>query len=153
MVLGGAAAVLFPDLLQCASRALLMKENVPQNTATSPNIFSNSVECSWPRESGENHQGHLQNLEYYMGSKSEERRKKQTKKKKTALPGLLQTPVVPFRVCFRLQSKALGYKDQVTWQKAVVRAASPRAVACVFEWLMCTTPVLCFRRALEVQRE
>lgn len=36
-----------------------MKENMPQNRGTSPSIFSTSVECSWPGESGENHQGHM----------------------------------------------------------------------------------------------
>lgn len=36
-----------------------MKEDMPQNRGTSPNIFSTSVKCNSPRESRENHQGHV----------------------------------------------------------------------------------------------
>lgn len=46
----------------------------------------------------------------FSGFHALERRKKA---KKTTLPGLFQTPVVPFRFCFRLQSKALGYLPSV----------------------------------------
>lgn len=37
------------------------------------------------------------------------RKEGKKKSEKTTLPRLFHTPVVPFRFCFRLQSKALGY--------------------------------------------
>lgn len=32
---------------------------MPQNRGTSAHVFSTTVECSWPQECGENHQGHV----------------------------------------------------------------------------------------------